>query len=78
MQEILTQQWHYDTAYKLRLFVLHVGSAARYVNYGFKETVTWDPLLAGPPWRQRKIHAHVSDDIPAACIRKLRVMSIVF
>jgi hypothetical protein len=34
--------------------------------------------IAGwPPWRRRKIQARVSDDIPAACIRELRVFSLL-
>jgi hypothetical protein len=30
------------------LLILHIGTAALYVNYRLQETVTWDPLLAGP------------------------------
>jgi len=28
--------------------VLHIGTSALYVKYRLQETVTWDPLLAGP------------------------------
>jgi hypothetical protein len=42
-----------------------------------KEIVTWDPSLACPLGLRQKIQARVSDDIPAACIKELRVFSLL-
>jgi len=40
---------HYGTVCTLvPLLILHIGTAALYVNFRLQETVTWDPLLAGP------------------------------
>jgi hypothetical protein len=40
---------HYGTICTLvTLLILHIGTAALYVNYRLQETVTWHPLLAGP------------------------------
>ncbi len=41
--------WHNGTVCTLvSLLILHIGTAALYVNYRLQETVTRDPLLAGP------------------------------